>query len=110
MPSIIFMILYGLWVGVNLNEAILDSGLAPLTKLPHTAQLIGEYIKENQKLPAFYLDIYRNLRKKFDDDNQAINLEAKAWDMFKINGKLFGYDETNNVFSLNDKGIKRWIN
>lgn len=74
-------------------DQLLQSDLEPLAKLPHTAKLIGEYISQNNQLPTFHLDIYRNLRRGFDEDIQSINLENRAWEMFKTNGKLFIPDE-----------------
>jgi hypothetical protein len=74
-------------------DKLLESDFKELAKLPHTAQLIGEYINERQILPALHLDIYRNLRKDFDRDSQAINLEEKAWQMFTKNTKLFQADD-----------------
>ncbi len=75
-------------------ESLLNSPyLSDLAELPHTAQLLAQYIHQNKKLPDFRLDIYRNLLKKFGDGLLVLNLEHTAWDLFKTNSQQF---EPNN--------------
>jgi len=68
--------------------------LSDLAELPHTAQLLADYIKENNRLPHLRLDIYRTLRKNLENDSQILNLEAKAWNLFKENRKVFTPDNS----------------
>jgi len=92
------------WIDKLLNTEY----LADMAQLPHTAQLLADYIKENEKLPDFRLDIYRNLRKSFDDDTQILNLENTAWERFKANKKSFQPDDkvTEDLYKASvSKGI-----
>jgi HEAT repeat protein len=74
-------------------DELLPAGhLTDLAELPHTAQLLATYIKDNQRIPTLRLDIYRNLRKKLESDTQVLNLEEIAWNLFKENRKLFRPD------------------
>jgi HEAT repeat protein len=63
-----------------------------MAQLPQTAQLLADFIKDNNTLPDFRLDIYRNLRRNFEDDTQILNLERQAWELYKINSKPFEPD------------------
>jgi hypothetical protein len=89
-PEQLLKLIPEIWV----NRILSAEYLADLAKLPHTAQLLANYIEENHRLPPLRLDIYRNLRKNFEGDTQVMNLEAVAWRLFRENVKVFQDDET----------------
>jgi len=76
------------------DELLAADYLSDLTELPHTAQLLANYIKENNRLPHLRLDIYRTLRKNLENDTQILNLEETAWSLFKENRKIFTPDNS----------------
>lgn len=83
-------IMAGKWV----DEVLGADYLSDLAELPHTAQLLADYIQENNQLPPLRLDIYRTLSSNLRNDTQIWNLEATAWNLFKENRNIFSPDST----------------
>ncbi|NII29271.1 hypothetical protein HB364_29600 [Pseudoflavitalea sp. X16] len=87
-----FITKYGIeekWVEEVVNTPLLKD----MAALPHTAGLIAGYIAAHNTVPAFRLDIYREVRHSLDEDTYVLNLEEKAWELFKTNTQEIKADE-----------------
>ena len=81
------------------------SHLSAVIGLPITAVLLGKYIEANQDLPASDFAIYSGLSERLENIG-LINLESKAWELFKSNGQQFKTDERLTVEFCEDAVTK----
>ena len=73
------------------DRVLQASYLSPIAGLPITALLLSKYISRNASLPATDFAIYTSLCQDLDQ-NETLNLERQAWDLFKSNGQQFKAD------------------
>lgn len=84
------------WAEASLNTPYLSE----IIKLPQTAHLLALYIKKNNILPSFSLDIYADLAviKEYQYSELVEILAVKAWDLFAKQEITFDPD---NSFPIN---------
>jgi hypothetical protein len=75
-----------------LDRVLGEQHLASAIRYPVTTFLLRDYIAENGSLPPSDYALFQALYRKLEPV-EALNLQAKAWDLFGRNAKSFSPDD-----------------